>query len=214
MQLLDILKKRFNATQWSDKQIEKNKLDYILDCIYHAPSKQCRNSYEVFVLNNSVNAQSIKQWLFWENTVCVGGTRVNNYVDPTNPQPQNNRYNGQVNAPTVLIWVGNNARSDTRNDCIVSSTVAMMAAQEQSLNVGFCGCFGSKEVATKLDRNGHYAYMILGLGYIDCMSTDIYNREVYKDDILYGYDTNNIAPGANHPYRNIKPPKINIIKSI
>tara|TARA_B100001093_G_scaffold446527_1_gene450913 strand:- start:9630 stop:10295 length:666 start_codon:yes stop_codon:yes gene_type:complete len=221
MKLLNLLKKRFNATHWADKQIEKNKLDYILDCIYHTPSKQCRYAYEVFVLNNSTNAQSIKEWLFWENTVCVGGSRFNAYVDPDKVNPQNNRYNGQVRAPTVLIWIGKNKSNDTKNDCVVSATVAMMAAQEQNIDTGFCGCFGMNDVPTKLDRKDHYAHMILGLGYIDYMTETSntviakeYNRKVYKNDVYYGNDTNNIASGLTHRYRSIKPSKNTIIKSI
>ena len=69
--LKDLLEKRFTAKWWSDKPVEKEKLDYILDCTYLAPSKNGKWKFEIFVLGNSEKANEIKQWLYWENTYCL-----------------------------------------------------------------------------------------------------------------------------------------------
>jgi hypothetical protein len=89
--------------------------------------------------------------LYWENTYCIDGERIKE--GPIG----NRRYNGQVLAPTVLIWVAKNKNRETFNDCLVSSTITMLAAEEQGVNTGFNGCLGEIATAKKLGRgySGH-----------------------------------------------------------
>ena len=107
--LREILGKRFTAKWWSDKPIEQEKLDYILDCAYSAPSKNGKYNYEIFVLGDSEKSNQIKQWLYWENTYCIGGERLRE--GPIGHR----RYNGQVLAPTVLVWVAKHKNEETFN---------------------------------------------------------------------------------------------------
>ena len=186
--LREILEKRFTAKWWSDKPIEQEKLDYILDCAYSAPSKNGKYNYEIFVLGDSEKSNEIKHWLYCENTYCIGGERLRE--GPIGHR----RYNGQVLAPTVLVWVAKHKNEETFNDCLVSSTIAMIASEEQGINTGFNGCLGEKETAEKLGRyDSSHAPIAMGLGYIDKMDDDI-QREVYKDNVKYGFDYGNVKP--------------------
>ena len=207
--LKELLEKRFTAKWWSDKEVEKEKLNYILDCTYLAPSKNGKWNYEIFVLGNSEKANEIKQWLYWENTYCIDGERIKE--GPIG----NRRYNGQVLAPTVLIWVAKNKNRETFNDCLVSSTITMLAAEEQGVNTGFNGCLGEIATAEKLGRgaSGH-ASIILGLGYIDKIDDKI-QREVLRDNVKHGFDYGNVSPEIlRGPNRNKKPEIDNLIHHI
>jgi len=200
--LKEILEKRFTAKWWSDKPVEKDKLNYVLDCAYLAPSKNGKWNYEIFVLGNSEKANKIKQWLYYDETYCIDGERLKE--GPIG----NRRYNGQVLAPIVLVWVAKNKSRESFDDCITSATISMMASEEIGVNTGFNGCLGHKTTAEKLDRPGQYATIILGLGYIDKIdgiNTSI-QREVFKDGVKHGFDYGNVSPEiVRGPNRNKKP---------
>ena len=66
--LKDLLEKRFTAKHWSNNPIDKEKLDYVLDCAYLSPSKRSSYDYEILVLDNNPKAKEIKDWIYWENS--------------------------------------------------------------------------------------------------------------------------------------------------
>ena len=209
--LKELLSNRFTAKWWSEKTVEEDKLQYVLDCTYLSPSKNGKYKYEIFVLGSSDKANEIKQWLYWENTYCIDGERLKE--GPIG----NRRYNGQLLAPVVLIWVANVKNKETFNDCMVSSTIAMLAAEEQGIQTGFNGCLGELAVAEKLGRVNRYGMMSLGLGYIDKMDgedTSI-QREVFKDGVKHGFDYGNVTPDVTRgPNRTNKPTIDSLIKHI
>lgn len=194
--LKEILEKRITAKWWSDKKIEEEKLQYVLDCIYQAPSKNGKYNYEVHVLGDE--SQYIKEWLYWESTYCLDEERAKE--GPIG----NRRYNGQVLAPIVLIWLAENKDTQTHNDCMVSATIAMMAAEEMKLQTGFCGCLDYKATSQKLNRAGMKTVMILGIGYIDHLDISI-QRDVIKEDVMCGFDYGNCAPEIQTPPRFRRP---------
>ena len=209
--LKELLSNRFTAKWWSEKPVEKDKLQYVLDCTYLSPSKNGKYKYEIFVLGDNEKSNEIKQWLYWENTYCIDGERIKE--GPIG----NRRYNGQLLAPIVLVWVANNKDKETFNDCMVSSTISMLAAEEQGLQTGFNGCLGELAVAEKLGRVNRYGMMSLGLGYIDKMDgedTSI-QREVFKDGVKHGFDYGNVIPDVTRgPNRTNKPTIDSLIKHI
>lgn len=194
--LKEILEKRITAKWWSNKKVEEEKLQYVLDCIYATPSKNGKYNYEVHVLDEK--SQDIKDWLYWESTYCLD--EVRGKEGPIG----NRRYNGQVTAPIVLVWLEDNSDPETRSDCLVSSTIAMIAAEEVGLQTGFCGCIDRKETGIKLNRSGMTTAIILGIGYIDHLDTSI-QRDVIKEDMMCGFDYGNCAPGIQTPPRFKKP---------
>lgn len=209
--LKELLSNRFTAKWWSEKTVEEDKLQYVLDCTYLSPSKNGKYKYEIFVLGNSDKANEIKQWLYWENTYCIDGERLKE--GPI----VNRRYNGQLLAPIVLVWVANNKDKETFNDCMVSSTISMLAAEEQGLQTGFNGCQGVKDLAKKLDREGSYAYISLGLGNIDKIDgiDNSIQREVIKDNVKHGFDYGNVDVSVTRGPNRYNKPKIDaLIKHI
>ena len=205
--LKELLEKRFTAKWWSDKPVEKEKLNYVLDCALNVPSKQCSFDYEICVLGDSEKSKEIKDWIFWENSYCIDGTRVKE--GPIG----NRRYNGQCRAPIVLAFIGKREKVSYKNDVpriddndlcrdiMVSATTAMLAAEEQGLNTGFQGCMGELAIAKKLNKKG-FCYILLGMGYIDKFDTETISdkqhfagRLVYKDDIKHGFDHGNNPAG-------------------
>lgn len=197
--LKEILEKRFTARWWLDKSVEKEKLEYILDCALTVPSKQSRYSYEICVLGDSEKSKEIKDWIYWEDSYCINDVRAKDEKkDPIGQRA----YNGQCRAPVVLAFIGkkeNVKHAECCNDIMISVTTAMLAAEEQGLNTGFQACLGELEVAKKLGKKG-FCHILLGIGYIDKYDTEnialdpsifFAGRFVYKDNIKYGYDDGN-----------------------
>lgn len=209
--LKDLLSNRYTAKWWSDDSVDSEKLQYILDCTYLSPSKNGKWNYEVFVLGNNEKSISIKEWLYWENSYCIDGERLKE--GPIG----NRRYNGQITAPIVLVWVTKDRNNEMFNDCMVSSTIAMMAAQEQGLQTGFNACQGQKDLAKKLNREESYAYISLGIGYIDNVDgvDNSIQREVVKDNVRHGFDYGNVDVSVTRgPNRDKKPDIGTLIKLI
>jgi hypothetical protein len=111
------------------------------------------------------------------------------------------RYNGQVLAPVVLIWLAkqfNQAVNDyneneflrTNNDCVISATMAMCQAEELGVNTGFCGCIGGQEIADRLNKPKSTAIVSMGFGYATSHTT---NRpiKVYNNNVELGFDLAN-----------------------
>ena len=91
LNIKEILTNRFTAKWCSDKKVDDEKLQYVLDCAYLAPSKRSEYDYEILVLGDSPKAKEIKDWLYWENSWCYKGERAPEGVDGT----PDRRYNGQ-----------------------------------------------------------------------------------------------------------------------
>lgn len=213
--LKNIIKNRYSARTFLDIEIEQDKIDYILECATHAPSKQGIYPYKIFVLGTSDKAQEIKEWLFWENTWCVNGQRA----IPEGKDSNNKRFNGQYKAPLVLIYVGyppesvenhvsadylkdflKNSADKINTDATVSASFAMLAAEEQGLRTCFGKCHDEKLVAEKLGIPSK-AVIVVGIGYAEDYEGEagILGQEVYKDGTLQGQQPKNLPQTTNVP---------------
>jgi hypothetical protein len=133
-----------------------------------APSKQGKYDHEIYVITDSPQGKELKKWLYWENTYCLDRVRGKQ-------GPGLRRYNGQVLAPVVLLWVtkklqgysdANESESQrVRDDAIVSATIAMVAAEELGLRTGFNGCLGTSEIEQKLNLENKTPVIAVGMGY-------------------------------------------------
>ena len=194
--LKDKLKERFTAKWWEAKELEQEKLEYILDSIYLAPSKNGRYNYSVYVITNSPQGQELKEWLYWDNTFCLDG--VNGKEGPGL-----RRYNGQVLAPVTLMWIAKNNDAETRDDCLVSATVGMCAALELGLQTGFNSCIDMPKFSSKMNTEG-YAVTALGIGYAQTDFAGL--RDVYRQGEKVGFDYSNTNPSIrSFPNRKNKP---------
>lgn len=188
------LAKRFTAKFWSTRNLESYKLDAILETAYIAPSKQGYHDFEMHVITDSPEGREFKQWLYWEDTWCFNGTRKAPGEGPR-------RYNGQVLAPVVVIWLAKNFDMSqknyggealwfrTNNDIMVSSTMAMCQAEELGVQTGFCKTIGAREIADKLNKPDHMAVITVGFGYAE--SDYRAARRIYKDGVYVGFDLSN-----------------------
>jgi hypothetical protein len=209
--LVDHLKNRFTAKWWDKKSVEDFKLEAILECAYQAPSKQGHYDFEMVVLTDSPAGKEFKEWLYWDNTACLNMVRGAQ-------GPGLRRYNGQVLAPIVIIWLAKKfsptknpyGESDwlrTNNDCIISSTMAMCQAEEIGIATGFCGTLGGVEIANRLGKSDKLAVISIGFGYATPDNRP--RRPVVKDGATVGFDLSNTDPSIrtlenrkNRPAKN------------
>lgn len=190
------LSERFTAKWWEETPVDDQALQYVLDCAYLAPSKQGRYSYNIYVLGNTEPANDFKKWLYWENTWCLDTVRGK-------PGEGLRRYNGQVIAPVVLMWVAKDEGRESRDDCMISSSVAMCSAIEQNLQTGFNSCIGPQEIANKLSIKGT-PILCLGLGY--AITDELKARRVYLDTDYVGFDLSNTDPKITDGNNRINKP--------
>lgn len=189
--LKQILQNRITTKWWLPDAIENEKLNEVIDCAYLAPSKQGRFEYTLYVITNSVEGKALKEYMFWEDTFCLDHVRGKQ-------GPGLRRYNGQVNAPIVLVWLANKKNAGlnestnendswrVRDDCIVSATMALCAAESLGLQTGFCGCIGHLELAAKItgtpiNQLNQTAIVSLGIGY--GYHEPVYQKTVYQDGV-------------------------------
>ena len=210
--LLNHLQTRFTAKWWKDQPIESTKLDAIIKCAYLAPSKQGNYDFEIVVLTDSPAGKEFKQWLYWDNTACLDKVRGK-------PGEGQRRYNGQVLAPVVMIWLAKqfeqpvndyseNEFIRTNNDCIISATMAMCQAEELDINTGFCGCIGGRDIADRLGKPNSTAVVSMGFGYADSSYTD-QPVTVYNNNIEMGFDLANHHASIRTIPTRIRRPEMN-----
>lgn len=190
--LKDYLEKRYTARWWDDKKVESEKLNYILETTYLAPSKQGAYDYTIVVVKDTPTGKEFKEWLH-DNTWCINGIRGKE-------GPGLRVYNGQVLAPILFVYLSHVHPTDVgdinnrnKTDCIVSATIAMCAAEEQGLSTGFCTCLNGLQIANKLNYSNMLCQIVVGIGYA---TTDLKNkRGLYdKNGVLYGVDRSNTDP--------------------
>lgn len=215
--ILDLLNKRYSARTFTDKSIEQEKIDYILNCAYTAPSKQCNYNWTLYVLDESPKCKEFKEWLFWEDTWCVNGERTAEKDRNSNEK----RFNGQYRSPLLLMWalrgtVSNPMRLDIM-DITVSASFAMLAAEEQGLRTCFGRCQSTSYKNTILGQDKVNVILSVGIGYAETDDTLPMVYPIEKNSILQGYETKNLSqnyPVEHHTRRKRKPPKDQLIKYI
>jgi nitroreductase len=217
--LKDIIDNRYSAKFFDNVEIEQEKIDYILGCALNAPSKQSLYPYKIFVLGNSKKARKFKEWLFWHDTWCSNG----NLLDETNKTPENTRFNGQYNAPLLLLYSRRNvsnleyAPKDLNTDrdvtdiidLTISASFAMLAAEEQGLRTCFGKCHSNQYVDTVLGAGSVKIELALGVGYATSAdNSSIMTSPIKKGKEIVGYCTNNLDqtfPLSRHKIRRNKP---------
>ena len=209
--LLDHLRNRYTAKWWDPIPLEDEKTKAIIECAYLAPSKQGNYDFEIAVLTDSPTGKEFKQWLYWDNTACLDKVRGK-------PGEGLRRYNGQILAPVVMIWLAKqfdqtvndyneNEFLRTNNDCIISATMAMCQAEELGVNTGFCGCIGGREIADRLSRPKSTAVVSMGFGYATSHHTNR-TMKVYNDNTELGFDLANHHPSIRNIPSRINRPEI------
>jgi hypothetical protein len=215
--ILDLLNKRYSARTFTNKSIEQEKIDYVINCAYTAPSKQCNYPWTLYVLDESPTSKEFKEWLFWEDTWCVDSERAQEKDRNSN----NKRFNGQYRAPLLLMWAlrgtGPNPMWSDIMDITVSASFAMLAAEELELKTCFGACHSISYKNTALGKEEVNVVLSVGIGYAEEDNTIPMVFPIEKDSILQGYETKNLNqdyPIEHHTRRGRKPSKDQLIKYI
>ena len=234
--LRDVLSKRFTAKHWDDRPVDQLLINYILDCVYLAPSKMAAHLHKIIVLTDSPEGKKIKQWLYYGHTWHNNGQQGIEDTDTITG------FNGQYIAPIVLAWLNPKSTPEStsvvyngvttnvnlpsfeqrQNDIFLSSMCAMIAAEEQGLNTGFGSCHDHQQVADKLGFFDFKCPIIVGIGYAKDMSDVEHidgNLIAIFDPVnptkQIGIDATNCFPGGiESPNRRNKPPKESMIVTI
>lgn len=201
-----LLQQRSTVRHWDlTKPIEQHKIDYIKDCVKLAPYGNNEYGYRIFFITN----RDIINKLFHTATYCYEGDIPNNTSKVGYPIPDNcidpwmKRYNGQMQAPLVIVFAAipnqDNEFNNGEHHSYFCSSIAMLAAQQQGLNTGLCGCINSKIAANilGLDPDQHRIRLALGVGYMDNYDQDSY-RYIYQNGNAVGYSLSNNLPGQGY----------------
>lgn len=229
----DLVNNRYSARIWLDNPIEQEKIDYIIECAFKAPSKQSLYPWTMFVLGEDPKAKEFKNWLFWEDTWCYKGERAK----PAGKHSNDKRFNGQYRAPLLLLWAHRDlnpeqhkdqhywehywpyAQQQNLVDMTTSASFALLAAEELGLRTCFGRCHSWEYTDTVLGEGRINVDLALGIGYAE---EHDYSQNlsslwpVERNGRLEGYDTRNLDqnyPNPNH-YRSKKPPAETLIKYI
>ena len=241
----DLINDRMTVHTWLDTPIEQDKIDYIIECAINAPSKQSIYPYTLNVLTNSPEATEFKEWLYWNDTWIVDGVRV----DPENTNSTRKRFNGQYRAPLLLMWSFRLPPEENHNDMpywkafsgqlsrgtkyqviadiAISSSFALLAAEEQGLRTGFANCHSYTYNNTILGEGEVEVMLALGIGYAEFennpdnpeLLASFANtiKPVYRDGVLEGTEHKNLPvtyPKEHHIFRSRKPNNENLINII
>jgi nitroreductase len=200
MSIKDLINARYSARIWDKKPVSQEKIDYILHCAYKAPSKQCLYPYEIVAITDSPKGKAFKDELYWNDTWCSDGIRAES------PKSKNKRYNGQYKAPLLLCWVNRDPfirkeewmEEQAIVDATVSSSFAMLAAEEQGLQTCFGKCHSIEWNNSLFGKEDKKFYIAVGIGYASEVEED-YNDPsldmlipVERDGEIDGYDTKNL----------------------
>lgn len=83
MELLDLIRQRYSVRKYSDKKIEKEKIEYILNCARLAPSACNRQPWSIYVVSSDAVLPSLKEaysrdWMNNVQTIIVLTAHHNN----------------------------------------------------------------------------------------------------------------------------------------
>lgn len=147
MDILQLMKERYSAKSYSDKPVEKEKLDYILEAGRVAPSAVLRQNHRILVVESK-----------------EGLTKLAHSCRTHNP-------------PLILIvccefqnsWVNPYDNHDmTDIDCAIVSTHMMLAARAQGVDSVWLNWFDTEKIMHDFSIPKEYCIVnLLALGYAD-----------------------------------------------
>ena len=151
MEFQEILTKRHSTRAFSDKPVEKEKIQKILEAANSAPSAGNLQGYEIFLVEDKKTKEKL-----------VETTRGQDFI---------------AEAPVVLIFFANPQRSGERyrsrgenlyciQDATIACTFAWLAAVDLGLSACWVGAFEDEEVRSALGADPTLQPIaILPLGY-------------------------------------------------
>lgn len=147
MELLQLMKKRYSAKSYSDRKVEKEKLDYILEAGRVAPSAVLKQNHRILVVQSDEGLSKLSQVCRTHNPPMVLILCSDSQKSWVNPYDQH---------------------SMTDIDCSIVSTHMMLAATEQGVDSVWLNWFDTKEMKKLFNIPPKYDVVnLLALGYSD-----------------------------------------------
>ena len=142
-------------------------LNTIIEACTNMPTKQNAITYELFIVKNKEKIKKIYEYsapgFDMNDDTEVHWNELPNFSKPENISEYYDkigRYqNGQVNAPTVLLWTYtsysnfNDFNVDSPIDMGISAGVAGLMANILGYRTGFCACIDGKKLVDLLGEN-------------------------------------------------------------
>jgi FMN reductase [NAD(P)H] len=159
MEFFDVIRQRQSIRQWQARQVEKEKLNCILEATNRAPSAGNFQAYEIYVVESSEWRKQIAE-ATWDQA----------YI---------------AHAPLLLAFCSNPARCQygpepyPLEDTTIACTFAMLAVAALGLGSVWIGAFDPKKVAAAMNiPDGQSPVGILAIGYPDEVPERTTRREL------------------------------------
>lgn len=170
MSFLELAKERYSVRKFSDKKVEDDKLELILEAGRVAPTAKNYQPQRILVLRSEENIEKLKKL-----TPCTYGATTALMVC----------------GDTTTAWVN---EQDGRNSAIVDASIVathmMMEAQELGVGSLWAGMFHHKEAMEMFDLpEGVDPFCILMLGYPteECKPAGLHFKKLDKEKTVF-YD--------------------------
>jgi len=181
MSIQSILEDRFQTYTFSDKPVEEDKIQTLIDNLKLVPSKQNLYPYKIVLLDAQ---KEFKQWLVDNHTWCKHGKRLGEEL-PEQPEPK--RLNNQYNAPLLFCYarklnttVNNRSLSDI--EIGMSSMALVCSAEELGLNTAFGKCHNRDWLAEQIGLPEYVVEMVVGVGYAADTSQELAEAQWFWND--------------------------------
>ena len=153
MEILDVLKKRHSVRKFKDKEIEKEKIQLILEAANSAPSAGNLQAQEIFLIKNKQKKQKLVEIALRQTFIVEAGIVL---IFFANPQRSTSKY-GQRGKELYCI-----------QDATLSAAYAWLQAVELGLAACWVGAFDDKLIKEALEiKQDWQPVAILPIGYPD-----------------------------------------------
>lgn len=153
MEILDVLKKRHSIRRFKDKEIEKEKIQLILEAANSAPSAGNLQAREIFLVRNEQKKQELAEAALGQDFIAETPIVL---VFFTNPQRSASKY-GQRGEKLYCI-----------QDATLSAAYTWLQAVELDLGACWVGAFDDETVKEVLGvKEDWQPIVILPIGYPD-----------------------------------------------
>ncbi len=147
MDLLQLAKKRYSAKSYSDKKVEKEKIDYILEAGRVAPSAVLKQNHRILVVESDEGLCKLANACRTHKPaliLIVCSDSNNSWINPFD----------------------NHSMTDI--DCAIVSTHMMLAAAERGVDSVWLNWFDTNMIKSDFNIPDHYSVVnLLALGYSD-----------------------------------------------
>lgn len=218
MPIIDVLRKRVTQRAFDKTPLPQNHIDIILEAACSGPTKQRMYPYRIIALTNSINGLRLKNEIFLNSFINIPVKKhlltakaplLLVWVGIMLPDNRNmkilnnNNTLREVSKSFDISKLSDNElkviKDRVQIDCIISSTLALVTAEDLGYKTAFTACFDPEQATRILNLNSNeFPCIFLSVGkYIDV--SKMQRMPVIK---------NGVAIGFTDPRSFSEPPKL------